>query len=118
MLVTNLCIQHIFNCFNQKFDPDHNEVHLIFRAAGVTEVQFASVVTTEVNGVVAAFWRDEEASDSLSEIIKRKRKGLWQGVSPLCPVSQFAAIVAENVGQDTGSCVIPHLCLQASSTWI
>ncbi len=33
-------------------------------AAGVAEVKFTSVVTLEVNGVVAADWRDEEASGS------------------------------------------------------
>lgn len=69
-------------------------MYLIFRAAGVTEVELTSVITVEVNRVVAAGWRDEEASGSVGEILVIKRKDLGQGVGPLCPVSRQALVVA------------------------
>lgn len=69
-------------------------MYLIFRAAGVTEVELTSVITVEVNGVVAAGWRDKEASGSGGEVLVIKRKDLGQGVGPLGPVSRHALIVA------------------------
>lgn len=70
------------------------KMYLIFRAAGVTEVELASVIAMEVNRVVAAGWRDKEASGSIGEILVIKRIDFRQGVGPLCPVSRHALIVA------------------------
>lgn len=49
--------------------PEYNKIHHIFRAAGVTEVEFTSVITQEINPVVVSVWRDQEASGSAGEII-------------------------------------------------
>lgn len=89
--------------------PEFNVIHHIFRAAGVTEVELTQVVTLEINPVVVSVWRDQEASGPAGEIIYLLREDEGHGVDPLCPVTRFGLVVAENVGQLSGSRVIPGL---------
>ena len=111
----------IFDCLKWKHSLIYfrlNSSYLVFWEAGVAEVELTSVVTEDVKRVVPAGWWDKEASGSGGKPRYIHMKGAGHGVDPLCPVSSCVLIVAPDVSQVTGSRIVPHLHLQASSTWV
>lgn len=92
----------------------HN-IDLIFRTAGVAEVELAAVITNNVKCVVVTGGRDKKASCAAGEISVLEEEILGH-VGPQLQVSRFAAVKGQDGSQAGGSRLIPHLCHQAPPT--
>ena len=82
---------------------------LILWPGGVAEVEVAVAVTLQVQGVVAAGGRHEEAPQPAAVGLVLHARGVGQGVPPLRPVAVLARVVRQNVGQVPGPSGVPHL---------
>lgn len=106
-------------CINQHSIFLHPaETDLILGVTGVTEIELTSVIALDIKHVVSILWRDKEASASTAKIVWMWWKYFWQSVGPFRWIAWSAFIQVNNVSQLVRSRVIPHLQLQASSTWV